>query len=265
MWKGNDKAITVKQFYLIIRMVEAEAILKISDFRNLEKIRPEIMKDILDSLLRQKDFDLKPAKQIAGYYLNDFPMLKSIQTYDKQDLALALANVYHPSLLALDILHITEMTGYEAVAVASALLSEFDPASKRVDGSEPLGEFIKYRDKPSLFFNAIETRRAYQYQTLFGIPFADTPRYKALGLDKPPVIIPQAVVDLESKELEHSHDESEIELETVEYDALEQDDWGNGDENEENDESYLEDIQQDTGEDYSDFEDADYDDLRDVV
>jgi hypothetical protein len=244
MWKGNDKPISVKGFYLIIRMVEAEIILKASDFKNLEAKRNVITDDILKGLITQSDCKIKQAKQIAGVYLKDYPFLKAIQTYDKQDLALALANHYHPVLLELDILHLTEMTGFEAVAVASALLKDFDPTSKRMDGTDSLGEFIKYQGKPGLFYNAIETRRAFQYQTFFNVAFDSTDRFKLLNLDKPLIQPSQVDTALQEPTPEHSHAGTEIELETVECEPLDSDNFYSDDGIEENnidtdDQSYL--------------------------
>lgn len=244
MWKGNDKPVSVKGFYLIIRMVEAESILKSSDFKNLEAKRQVITDDILQSLITQSDCKIKQAKQIASVYLKDYPFLKAIQTYDKQDLALALANHYHPNLLDLDILHLTEMTGFEAVAVASALLKDFDPTSKRMDGTDSLGEFIKYQGKPGLFYNAIETRRAFQYQTFFNVAFDSTDRYKLLNLDKPLVEPSQADTAVQDPTPEHSYAGTEIELETVESEPLDSDNYYTDDGEDENnldsdDQSYL--------------------------
>lgn len=244
MWKGNDKPVSVKGFYLIIRMVEAESILKSSDFKNLEAKRQVITDDILQSLITQSDCKIKQAKQIASVYLKDYPFLKAIQTYDKQDLALALANHYHPNLLDLDILHLTEMTGFEAVAVASELLKDFDPTSKRMDGTDSLGEFIKYQAKPGLFYNAIETRRAFQYQTFFNVAFDSTDRYKLLNLDKPLVEPSQADTAVQDPTPEHSYAGTEIELETVENEPMDSDNYYTDDGEDENnldsdDQSYL--------------------------
>lgn len=264
MWKGNNNQISAKQFYLIIRMVEADSILIKSDFKNLESKRAEFTSDILDSLIRQGEFKHKQSGQIAKAYLKEYPFLKAIQSYDRDDLALAISNHYYTKLVGVDILHITQMTACEAVSVAQAMLIDFNPTSKRMDGTEELGEFTKYAGKPGTFFNAVETRRSFQHQTLYKRPFDESERYALLGLDKPLMAQPEAISDVPEHTPEQTVVETGIELETVEPDAFEADDWGYEDSDESNheDQDYLDGALPDDSDKDDEYEEIDDDDLN---
>lgn len=200
-WRGNDKKhLTPKQFLCVLRMVEAEKILRNSDFKGYSKNRKAITEDILFKILNQQPLEDEAAKKIAKAYLQNFPVFTAIKTYDHNDLALAIVNHYHPTLVAVPILHISGMTSREVVNVCIAMLDDFDPSAARMQGlAGQLGEFKKYvvnatynhpkHNATAIYFNAIETRRAFQHQTLYGVRWVNTARYKALyGEDLPAAV-----------------------------------------------------------------------------
>ncbi|HCL3396746.1 TPA: hypothetical protein N2A67_006658, partial [Pseudomonas aeruginosa] len=147
--------------------------------------------DILFCILNEMKFQEYGSKQVANHYLKTLPIYESIKTYNLDDLALAISNHYHPSIIPVEIKHITGLMSKEAVQVCRAILDDYDPIAPRQQSSTgKRGEFKKYvpnapynsekHNAAGLYFNAIETRRAYQYQSLYGIRWEDTDRYKAL-------------------------------------------------------------------------------------
>lgn len=183
MWEGNSKKISQKSFYKIVRMCEAAKILEQSDFKNLESDRKTLTDSILDSLLREEPIEIREAKAIASRYLNEYPITQSLLRYNSLDLALAISNLY-PDLLASDILTLNEMIGYEALEVAKQVIKDFKPDAVPNDLQNARngvhGEFRQYIDKKHIFFSAIETKRSYQYHTMFNQSYYDSARYQAL-------------------------------------------------------------------------------------
>lgn len=192
VWEGNDKQhLTQKQFLCVMRMIEAEKILRNSDFKGYSKNRKAITEDILFRILNEKPMEEESSKKIAKAYLQNLPVFSAIKTYNLDDLALAITNHYHPSIVTDQIYHLSGMTSREVVKVCRAMLDDFDPSAARMQGRVgQLGEFKKYvanapynsekHNAQAIFFNAIETRRAYQHQMLYGVRWDATPRYKAL-------------------------------------------------------------------------------------
>ncbi|MBI8760018.1 hypothetical protein JE006_23070 [Pseudomonas aeruginosa] len=191
VWEGNENQLSPKQFLSVLRMLEANKVLEKANFGKLEKRRKVITEDILFCILNEMKFQEYGSKQVANYYLKNLPIYESIKTYDLDDLALAISNHYHPSIIPVEIKHITGLMSKEAVQVCRAILDDFDPTAPRMQSATAhRGEFKKYvpnapynhekHNAAGLYFNAIETRRAYQYQSIYGICWEDTERYKAL-------------------------------------------------------------------------------------
>ncbi|RUG38105.1 hypothetical protein IPC755_28555 [Pseudomonas aeruginosa] len=191
VWEGDENQLSPKQFLSVLRMLEANKVLEKANFGKLEKRRKVITEDILFCILNEMKFQEYGSKQVANYYLKTLPIYESIKTYNLDDLALAISNHYHPSIIPVEIKHITGLMSKEAVQVCRAILDDFDPTAPRMQSATAhRGEFKKYvpnapynpekHNAAGLYFNAVETRRAYQYQSLYGIKWEDTDRYKAL-------------------------------------------------------------------------------------
>lgn len=188
--------ISPKGFFGVLRMVEAERILLKSSFKKYEPKRAAITKDILGALVSQRPFKHKASPIIAKAYLQSLPVFTSVKEYNIDDLALAITNHYHPSLIPVEVFHISGLKVEEVVMVCRAILDDFDPTASRLDGIGISGEFIKYSTKPSLYFNAIETRRPFQYQSIHGKNWNDSERYKKMCEQKKPKQVEDVVESL---------------------------------------------------------------------
>jgi hypothetical protein len=172
--------ITVPDFFAVLRMVEAERILLKSNFKKYAPKKQKIIQDILGAIVGRREFKHKASPIIANAYLKSLPIFTSVKEYNLDDLALAISNHYHPSIIPVEVFHINGLKVEEAVLVCRAILDDFDHTASRMDGIGISGEFIKYASKPALYFNAIETRRAFQYQSVHGKDWTLSERYKVM-------------------------------------------------------------------------------------
>lgn len=216
VWEGNDKQrLSQKQFLCVMRMIEAEKVLRNSDFKGYSKNRKAITEDILFRILNEKPIEEESSKKIAKAYLQNLPIFSALKTYDLDDLALAITNHYHPTLLPAQIYHLSGMTSREVVKVCRAILDDFDPSAARMQGrAGQLGEFKKYvanapynhpkHNATAIYFNAIETHRAYQYQSLYGVRWVNTARYKALYEQTLPPVVETPKIDVSGPSVDES-------------------------------------------------------------
>ncbi|AXA24271.1 hypothetical protein C1S65_09160 [Pseudomonas putida] len=111
------------------------------------------------------------------------PIYTAIRDYNRQDLALAISYIFADDLPG-DLWDVIDLTEQGALIVAMGLLEGFNPSAIPKDleakASGKTGEFVRFSNSPMAFYNAVETKRPFQYQHLLGKDYYKSKRYARL-------------------------------------------------------------------------------------
>lgn len=195
-----------------VKAIEALEKLKISDFKQYESKRATISKDIFKSIVNESEPSTREAIGIAETYLKRFryPFFKSISSYEKLDLALALNHHYLNDLgIPAFELNKIDATQKQLNTIAKALFNDFDhtaiPADEESKKVGRIGEFKRYLANPKkhqvnpTFYSAIEGKRSAQYAAL-GLPsYWDSVRYAVIQSECEKLSMERSKADLQQE------------------------------------------------------------------
>jgi hypothetical protein len=175
------------EFLTILKVVETAEILG-KHVNPLDiKIIVKILGVIMGKLKIKNPEERAKAQALTQQHIlpvsTKLPVFTAVSRYNRQDLALALSHVFYDDLPC-DLLSVTDLTEQGAVVIATALLTAFNPMAipNDLEAKENgvLGEFVSFEGKPMAFYNAVETKRPFQHQTLLGKSYYDSKRYHRL-------------------------------------------------------------------------------------
>lgn len=198
---STDLLKSFDEFTELLKIVEAASIMekkaKPGDIPLIVKILGFMQKVYKWKSPAEKAQAIAYSKGLVYPISTHLPVYTAICSYNRQDLALAVSHLYH-DYLRYEILEITDLTEQGAYFIAFDLLEHFDPTAIPNDleakARGQKGEFVRFVGKPMAFYNAVETKRPFQYQQLLGKDYYESKRYKRLQeLLRPPAVADETI------------------------------------------------------------------------
>ncbi|MFV3378365.1 hypothetical protein ACNE9Y_30055 [Pseudomonas sp. NY11226] len=176
-----------KAFLNIVKLVESASILQkhvdSSEIGFIPKVLAYMQK--IGRFSKPEDKDKAEALMKAHLFpiSTHLPIYTAIRDYNRQDLALAISYIFADDLPG-DLWDVIDLTEQGALIVAMGLLEGFNPSAIPKDleakASGKTGEFVRFSNSPMAFYNAVETKRPFQYQHLLGKDYYQSKRYARL-------------------------------------------------------------------------------------
>ncbi|MBG5342939.1 hypothetical protein GHU64_06795 [Pseudomonas aeruginosa] len=174
-------------FMNIVKLVESASILQkhvdSSEIGFVPKVLAYMQK--IGRFSKPEDKDKAEALMKAHLFpiSTRLPIYTAIRDYNRQDLALAISYIFADDLPG-DLWDVIDLTEQGALIVAMGLLEGFNPSAIPKDleakASGKTGEFVRFSNSPMAFYNAVETKRPFQYQHLLGKDYYKSKRYARL-------------------------------------------------------------------------------------
>lgn len=174
-------------FMNIVKLVESTSILQkhvdSSEIGFIPKVLAYMQK--IGRFSKPEDKDKAEALMKAHLFpiSTHLPIYTAIRDYNRQDLALAISYIFADDLPG-DLWDVIDLTEQGALIVAMGLLEGFNPSAIPKDleakASGKTGEFVRFSNSPMAFYNAVETKRPFQYQHLLGKDYYKSKRYARL-------------------------------------------------------------------------------------